>query len=80
MASKKNHLEIDLNENLRRRREELRGKIEAFEGIAPHDGGNPDLESRKTELSNLKKLVEELTAKIDGESQPDLFLLGTHFG
>ncbi|SGY80329.1 BQ5605_C008g05358 [Microbotryum silenes-dioicae] len=69
VAGRKNLLEIDLSENLRRRREELRSRIETFgTGGAAKDaqeGTGEDVELRKRELKALGKQIEDLTSKLD---------------
>ncbi|SCV71055.1 BQ2448_3817 [Microbotryum intermedium] len=71
VAGRKNLLEIDLSENLRRRREELRSRIEAFgtggEAKDVQEGTGEDVEARKRQLKALGKQIEELTSKLDGE-------------
>ncbi|KAI5476815.1 chromosome segregation protein, SudA [Pseudohyphozyma bogoriensis] len=64
LASTKALLEVDLNENLSRRREELRGKVEAFDGSAPQEGPSRDLDARRAELESLEAQIEELSRKI----------------
>lgn len=59
-------LEIELNERLRRRREELRGKIESYELAGPQNDQNEDVEARKQELNRLERSIDELTEKLDG--------------
>ncbi|KDE07866.1 hypothetical protein MVLG_01960 [Microbotryum lychnidis-dioicae p1A1 Lamole] len=69
VAGRKNLLEIDLSENLRRRREELRSRIETVgTGGAAKDaqeGTGEDVELRKRELKALGKQIEDLTSKLD---------------
>ena len=68
IGSRKNILQIELNENLRRRREELRAKIEAL-GI-PDDGdatAADDYEARTRELKALNTSIESLTKKVQGK-------------
>ena len=65
-------LDIELNESLRRRREELRGKIE---NLADADDGNAasstsDLDSRNRELATLTASIENLGQKITGAAIP----------
>lgn len=69
MGGQKGLLEIDLNENLRRSRDELRGKIERLG--EPQDGdasSADDLESRLRELRALKQSIDALTKKSQGEN------------
>jgi len=66
-------IEIELRERLRRRRDELRGKIETL-GETDGDGDNntQDLESRKRELRNLNQSIKQLQEKTQGKG-PLLF-------
>ncbi|EMD37508.1 hypothetical protein CERSUDRAFT_114149 [Gelatoporia subvermispora B] len=61
---RKNVLEIELNESLRRRREELRGKIENL-GVAEvgDESSEEALEARKRELKALNQTIESLQKK-----------------
>ena len=59
-------LEIELEEKLRRRRDELRGKIESLSAGGPQETQAADVEARKSELKQLGKRIEDLTAKLDG--------------
>ncbi|KAJ7738464.1 structural maintenance of chromosome protein 3 [Mycena maculata] len=66
-ASKKNAIEIELNERLRRRRDELKSKLDELG--EPGDGDSPsadDLESRARELRTLNKSIQTLTKKAQG--------------
>ncbi|GAA6033649.1 hypothetical protein JCM8097_004365 [Rhodosporidiobolus ruineniae] len=73
LAKTKDLLEIELTENLRRRREELRGKIEAFNTgsattSAQQDGTadqGEDLDARKIELEKLDRQIEELNQRLE---------------
>lgn len=67
LATKKSLLEIELNERLRRRREELRGKIESYEVAGPANDQNEDIAARKQELKRLERSIDELTEKLDGK-------------
>lgn len=67
LESDKEMLEIELEEKLRRRRDELRGKIEAINAGGPQQSQATDVATRKAELKRLHKRVEDLTAKLDGE-------------
>jgi structural maintenance of chromosome 3 (chondroitin sulfate proteoglycan 6) len=67
VASRKSLLEIDLNENLKRRRGELRGKIERLREPQDEDSSSAeDLESRRRELRALNNSIEILTKKAQG--------------
>lgn len=68
VSSERNSLEVELTENLRRRREELRGKLDDLEG----DAGSGILQSgevelRNNELANLTRTIERLIEQITGE-------------
>ncbi|GAA5946350.1 hypothetical protein JCM10213_006535, partial [Rhodosporidiobolus nylandii] len=72
LAKRKDLLEIELTENLRRRREELRGKIEALNAgastTAQQDGEEDqceDLEARRSELEKLDRQIEELNQRVE---------------
>ncbi|GAA5927291.1 cohesin subunit SMC3 [Sporobolomyces koalae] len=78
LVSRKEVLEIELNENLRRRREDLRAKIEHAEaargGVAQEDEdeGAQDLDQRKRELQKLDQAIDEIGKRleaIDKESE-----------
>lgn len=64
LESKKNIVEIELNERLYRRRDELRSKIES---IQDSDGGETsaadDLDMRKRELNSLNVSIQSLTKR-----------------
>ncbi|KAG8980084.1 Structural maintenance of chromosomes protein 3, partial [Tulasnella sp. 427] len=67
LASRKATLDIELNESLRRRREELRGKIESL-GEAPGSDaaeGTEDLASRKRELASLNDSIATLESQLE---------------
>lgn len=60
-------IEIELNESLRRRREELRGKIETLgESEAGDASAGEELETRSRELKALNNSIESLTRKSAG--------------
>ncbi|PCH43742.1 RecF/RecN/SMC protein [Wolfiporia cocos MD-104 SS10] len=63
-GSRKNSIVIELNESLRRRRDELRGKLEAVGEAEAGDVSYDDaLETRKRELRSLNREIDELTKK-----------------
>lgn len=66
LESEKNLLEIELGENLRRRREELRGKIESYGTAGPQSTQDEDVEARKAELKQLTTQISDLAAKLEG--------------
>ena len=69
-------LEIELNESLRRRREEIRGKIEALgEAEAGDASSADDLDARTRELRALNSSIETLTKKSHGRNSVLLNLL-----
>lgn len=60
-------MEIELSENLRRRRDELKNKIEALGEAAEGDSDSAqDLEARKRELRALNTQIDTLTNKLGG--------------
>lgn len=75
LASRKDVLEIELNENLRRRRDDLRSKIEQAEaargGVAQddEDDSGEDLEQRKRELKKLDQSITEIGQRLEGTSR-----------
>ncbi|KAM0746239.1 structural maintenance of chromosome protein 3 [Meredithblackwellia eburnea MCA 4105] len=69
LESKKNLLELDLTENLRRRREELRGKIDSHDATGSQLADIQDLDARKREVVNLAKQVDELSKKLEDIDQ-----------
>ncbi|KAG8990253.1 Structural maintenance of chromosomes protein 3 [Tulasnella sp. JGI-2019a] len=66
LASRKSLLDIELNESLRRRREELRGKIENLSSSdgADTDANGDDLKTRQRELVGLNSRIEELEEQV----------------
>lgn len=67
-VGERNRLEIELSENLRRKRQELRDKLDRLEGEA----GNGELQSgevelRRNELRNLVRDIEQLEEKVSGK-------------
>ncbi|GAA5892360.1 cohesin subunit SMC3 [Sporobolomyces salmoneus] len=78
LASRKDVLEIELNENLRRRRDDLRSKIEQAEaargGVAEEDedDSGEDLEQKRRDLKKLDQSITEIGQRleeIDKESE-----------
>lgn len=67
LESCKNLLEIELDEKLRRRRDELRGKIDTFSTSGQQQSTVEDIDGRKAELKQLRKQIDDLTAKLDGQ-------------
>ena len=60
-------LEIELNESLRRRREELKTKIETLGGAEAGDASAAEnLEAKQRELEKLNKSIDTLTKRIQG--------------
>lgn len=62
-------VEIELNESLRRRRDELRAKVDAIgtgTATAGVDASGADLESRRRELRTLGASIEEMQKKLRG--------------
>jgi structural maintenance of chromosome 3 (chondroitin sulfate proteoglycan 6) len=69
MDSRKNSLEIELNESLRRRRVELQAKIETLgEAENGEASAADDLDSRVRELRALNSSIQTLTKKSQGET------------
>lgn len=61
-------IEIELNESLRRRREELRGKIESLGEAEVGDASAAEsLEARNRELKALNNSIEALNKKMHGK-------------
>jgi structural maintenance of chromosome 3 (chondroitin sulfate proteoglycan 6) len=71
---------MELNESLRRRREEIRGKLEALDNPVSDTSSLGDLESRRQELELLNGSIEDLGGKISGKhlTQMYLFMLSLH--
>ncbi|KWU47379.1 RecF/RecN/SMC protein [Rhodotorula sp. JG-1b] len=69
----KDLLEIELNENLRRRREELRARLDTLDTSGGQDDqnatGGEDLEARKKELKKLDKQIQSLNRRLDEVEQ-----------
>ncbi|BGP39221.1 Structural maintenance of chromosomes protein 3 [Rhodotorula kratochvilovae] len=72
VTTKKNLLEIELSEDLRRRQQELRARIEALDtgGAGADDGGEddgagPNLEAKKAQLKKLRKQVDALNTRVE---------------
>lgn len=64
LESRKNALEIELNERLRRRREELQSKLESLGDLENGDSSTADsLASRMRELKSLNSSIQTLTGK-----------------
>jgi structural maintenance of chromosome 3 (chondroitin sulfate proteoglycan 6) len=82
LESRKNAIEIELNERLRRRREELQSKVESLGEPENGDSSTADsLASRTRELKSLNSSIQTLTGKAQSEFNPILmhvrFLIGT---
>jgi structural maintenance of chromosome 3 (chondroitin sulfate proteoglycan 6) len=72
IESKRNVLEIELNENLRKRKEELRTKLDNISTAAADATGSvEDLDTRRRELKNLGTAIENLRKQ---ETSKDLIL------
>ena len=67
LESQKNALEIELNEHLRRRREEIRAKHESLDESEDNSTSPDALESRTRELRSLEKSIVNLTKKNEGK-------------
>ncbi|KAJ7273514.1 structural maintenance of chromosome protein 3 [Mycena haematopus] len=73
-AGKKNAIEIELNERLRRRRDELNLKIDELGQPGDDASSADDLESRTRELRTLNKSIRTLTTKTQGKCLFSLFI------
>ena len=69
LESQKNALEIELNEHLRRRREEIRAKLESFDESEDNSTSPDALESKARELKSLEKSIVNLTKKNEGKAR-----------
>ncbi|KAJ7109178.1 RecF/RecN/SMC [Mycena epipterygia] len=70
--SKKNAIEIELNERLRRRRDELKFKLDELGDPADGDSSSADdLEARARELRTLNTSIQTLTKKTQGKSMEE---------
>ena len=69
LESRKNAIEIELNERLRRRQEELQVKLESLGELENGDSSTADsLVSRTRELKSLNASIQTLTGKVQSES------------
>lgn len=69
LGKRKNMLEIELNESLRRRRNELNAKIDALgEAESGDSSAAEELEKKRRELDALNKSIENLTKRTQGGS------------
>jgi structural maintenance of chromosome 3 (chondroitin sulfate proteoglycan 6) len=66
-ASEKSKLDIELSENLRRKREELRGKVDQVEGDAGAGMQASEVAGKEAELKGLARSIEDLAAQVKGE-------------
>ncbi|BGP23932.1 Structural maintenance of chromosomes protein 3 [Rhodotorula toruloides] len=70
LASRKDLLAIELNENLRRRREDTRARIDALDALASGQyaqvgaGGAEELKGRKNELKKLDEQIDSLNSRL----------------
>jgi structural maintenance of chromosome 3 (chondroitin sulfate proteoglycan 6) len=76
LARKKDNAEVDLNENLRRLREDLRGQIEAHEAGTTQEGPAVDVAARKREMQKLDSDIADLGNKLERSSSAPPFSLG----
>jgi structural maintenance of chromosome 3 (chondroitin sulfate proteoglycan 6) len=67
LGRSKNIIQIELNESLRRRRDELRSEIE---GLGEPEAGDAnaadDLKVRKHEITSVNNAINALTKKVQG--------------
>jgi len=63
-------LEIELSESLRRKRDQIKAKLEA-DAVSDSSGGNTDgdVEQRKLELGALVKSIERQARRIEGRPE-----------
>ena len=67
LGGKKNLLQIELNENLRRKRDELHARIEALgEPDIDDMTAGEDLQVRLRELQSINASIENLTKRLHG--------------
>lgn len=67
METKKRMLEIELNESLKRREEELQSKIESIVTAGSDSSVNlDDLDARVRELNQLENSIADLRKKMNG--------------
>ena len=76
LARSKNIIQIELNESLRRRRDELRSQIE---GLGVPEVGDAsaadDLKVRTHEMSSVSNAINTLTKKVQGVYSSNAFVL-----
>ena len=65
LESRKNTLEIELKERLRRQREELQARLDAL-GEPDEESSTDDLEKRTRELRSLNNSIQTLGKKVQG--------------
>ncbi|KAK4703751.1 structural maintenance of chromosome 3 (chondroitin sulfate proteoglycan 6), partial [Phenoliferia sp. Uapishka_3] len=65
LASRKTLLDLDLSENLRRRRDELNAKIDSYGVTGSQITHTQDLDARKKEVLTLTRTIEELSEKLE---------------
>ena len=68
-------LEIELTESLRRRRDELKDKVETAGDSIDHVSEGGDVEARKKELKGLQRTIKDLTARASGEDSAYLLVI-----
>lgn len=67
IADRKNTLEMELNESLRRRRDEIRGKLESLSNPGrDNSSALGDFGARQRELKLLQVSIDDLGEKITG--------------
>ncbi|KZT33869.1 RecF/RecN/SMC protein [Sistotremastrum suecicum HHB10207 ss-3] len=76
LGGKKNMLEIDLNENLKRRREELKHKLSSISDAVGEESSDEDLAARQKELETLNTSITELQGS-DQQMEKDIEKLNT---
>lgn len=68
LTSRKNALEIELNESLRRRRETLSNQLDSFGDLDNNESVRvDDLDAQTREAASLRRSIEDLKTSIEGE-------------
>ncbi|KZO92322.1 structural maintenance of chromosome protein 3 [Calocera viscosa TUFC12733] len=72
IESRLNLARVDLNEGLRRRKEEVRGQLEAIGDIDAGDNAGDDLVGRIHELEALNRAIESLTKQSNTDNDSEI--------
>lgn len=62
-------LNLTLNQNLKRRRNDAAAKLDDI-SLTSSDGSNPELDSRRNELTLLQRQLNEVSKRIEGKKVP----------